>query len=101
MTLAPNLERGSMSRFQVAAILICTFINMMDGFDVLVIAFTAPAIATEWQLSGTVVGMLLSAGLVGMVIGSLALGPLAQARQAQPDTDLPRRHHGWYVAVRV
>jgi benzoate transport len=77
MTIAPNLERGAMSRFQVAAILICTFINMMDGFDVLVIAFTAPAIATEWQLSGTVVGMLLSAGPMGMVIGSLALGPLA------------------------
>jgi len=77
MTIAPNLERGSMSRFQVAAILICTFINMMDGFDVLVIAFTAPAIASEWQLSGTVVGMLLSAGPMGMVIGSLALGPLA------------------------
>jgi len=75
--LAPNLERSPMSHFQVAAILICTFINMMDGFDVLVIAFTAPAIAAEWHLSGTVVGLLLSAGPMGMVIGSLALGPLA------------------------
>jgi benzoate transport len=66
-----------MSRFQVAAIMLCTIINMMDGFDVLVIAFTAPSISAEWKLSGTVVGMLLSAGPLGMAIGSLALGPLA------------------------
>ena len=51
-----------MSRFQVTAILLCTMINMMDGFDVLVIAFTAPSIAADWGLSATVVGLLLSSG---------------------------------------
>ena len=66
-----------MSRFQVTAILVCIVINMMDGFDVLAIAFTAPSISAEWQLSSTVVGLLLSSGLAGMVVGSLVLGPLA------------------------
>jgi len=66
-----------MSGFQVAAILLCTMINMMDGFDVLVIAFTAPSIAAEWGLSATVLGLLLSSGPLGMAIGSLVLGPLA------------------------
>ncbi len=66
-----------MGRFQVTAILLCTMINMMDGFDVLVIAFTAPSIAAEWGLSATVLGMLLSSGPLGMAIGSLVLGPLA------------------------
>lgn len=71
------IERGPMTRFQITAIMICTVINMMDGFDVLVIAFTAPSIAADWQLSSTAVGVLLSSGLVGMAIGSLVLGPLA------------------------
>jgi benzoate transport len=66
-----------MTRFQVTAILICMFINMLDGFDVLVMAFTAPSIAAEWSLTSTTVGMLLSSGLLGMVTGSLVLGPLA------------------------
>jgi benzoate transport len=77
LTIVPDLERSPMSQFQVAAIMVCTLINMMDGFDVLVIAFTVSSIAAEWQLSATVVGLLLSAGPVGMAIGSLLLGPLA------------------------
>jgi benzoate transport len=66
-----------MTRFQVVAIMVCMVINMMDGFDVLVIAFTAPSISAEWGLSSTSVGVLLSSGLLGMVIGSLVLGPMA------------------------
>jgi len=66
-----------MTRFQVTAIMVCTVINMIDGFDVLVIAFTAPAISADWSLSSTAVGSLLSAGLLGMAVGSLLLGPLA------------------------
>ncbi len=77
MSITADLERSPMTGFQVMAIMICMVINMMDGFDVLVMAFTAPSIAAEWDLSSTRVGILLSAGLLGMVLGSLILGPLA------------------------
>lgn len=66
-----------MTRFQGIAITVCMVINMLDGFDVLVVAFTAPSIAADWGLSGTAIGGLLSAGLVGMTVGSLVLGPMA------------------------
>ncbi|MCC4594469.1 MFS transporter [Xanthomonas campestris pv. phormiicola] len=69
------LER--MSGFQWIAIAICVLLNMLDGFDVMVMAFTAPHISGDWQLSGKVLGLMLSAGLVGMAIGSLFLAPLA------------------------
>jgi benzoate transport len=55
---------------------ICTVINMLDGFDVLAIAFTAPHIAAAWQLQPTQIGILLSAGLAGMTLGSLLLSPI-------------------------
>ncbi|NYF22878.1 benzoate transport [Xanthomonas sp. JAI131] len=69
------LER--MSGFQWIAIAICVLLNMLDGFDVMVMAFTAPHISGDWQLSGKALGLLLSAGLVGMAVGSLFLAPLA------------------------
>lgn len=73
-----------MTRFQISAITICMVINMLDGFDVLVVAFTASALAADWQLSATAVGSLLSAGLLGMTAGSLLLGPLADRFGRRP-----------------
>lgn len=77
MSLVSRIEQDPMTRFQGLAITVCMVINMLDGFDVLVVAFTASSIAADWGLSGTAIGALLSAGLVGMTIGSLVLGPMA------------------------
>jgi benzoate transport len=44
---------------------------------VLSIAFTGPQIAKEWMLPPTQLGALFSAGLLGMMAGSLLLSPLA------------------------
>jgi len=59
------------------AIALCTVINMIDGFDILAISFTAPAIGREWHLGPEVVGLLFSAGLAGMTLGALFLSPFA------------------------
>ena len=72
-----TINTGPMSRFQVVAVLICITLNMLDGFDVLVMAFTASDVAKEWHLSGSEVGILLSAGLFGMAAGSMFLAPFA------------------------
>lgn len=71
------INQGPMTRFQVVSVAICVIINMLDGFDVLVMAFTAPALSADWQLKGAELGVLLSAGLFGMAGGSLFLAPWA------------------------
>ena len=77
------IDEGAMSRFQVLAVAVCVTLNMLDGFDVLVMAFTAPEVAREWGLSGARLGVLLSAGLFGMAgalmqfLWSPALGVLS------------------------
>jgi len=71
------IQKGVMSRYQKVAITICLAINMLDGFDVLVMAFTASSVASEWQLQGSDLGILFSAGLLGMSFGSLFVAPLA------------------------
>jgi MFS transporter, AAHS family, vanillate permease len=71
------LHDGPMTMFQIVVIAICTLLNMIDGFDVLSMSFTAPVIAREWGVEPAALGGLLSAGLAGMSIGSLFLSPLA------------------------
>lgn len=72
-----SVRQGDMSPFQIVAVVICMAINMLDGFDVLAIAFTGPLIAKQWHIAATELGLLFSAGLAGMTLGSLFLSPLA------------------------
>jgi len=51
--------------------------NLIDGLDVLAMAFTAGSVSTQWHLSGVQTGMLLSAGLIGMACGSMIAAPVA------------------------
>lgn len=66
-----------MSRIQVMVIALCSIINVLDGFDVMAIAFTAPQIAEEWGLSPETLGMVFSAGFLGMALGAIFLGPMS------------------------
>lgn len=72
-----TLDDKSMSFFQWRAIALCCLINMLDGFDVMVMAFTASSVSARWSLTSTQLGYLLSAGLVGMTVGSLFIAPWA------------------------
>jgi benzoate transport len=78
------LEDGPMRRFQWVAVSVCVLLNMLDGFDVLVMAFTGKSVSTEWGLNGAQLGLLLSAGLVGMALGSLFLAPFADRVGRRP-----------------
>lgn len=82
--IGETINHGPMSRFQIAAVTICIVLNMLDGFDVLAMAFTASHISADWHLSGTELGSLLSAGLFGMAAGSLFLAPWADRLGRRP-----------------
>lgn len=72
-----TLRDGPITMLQAGVVAICTLLNMIDGFDVLAISFTAPLIAKEWDVDPVTLGVLFSAGLAGMAGGSLFLSPLA------------------------
>lgn len=72
-----DLDEGDMTPFQWTAVAVCLMLVMLDGFDVLVMAFTAAPVSAEWKLSGSELGVLFSAGLFGMAAGSLFLAPWA------------------------
>ncbi|AOY95383.1 MFS transporter [Cupriavidus sp. USMAA2-4] len=79
-----TINHGTMTRFQVMAVTICIVLNMLDGFDVLAMAFSASHISAAWHLTGKEIGVLLSAGLFGMAAGSLFLAPWADRIGRRP-----------------
>ena len=50
---------------------------VFDSMDTGLIAFVLPLLIKEWGLSATQAGMLGSIGLVGMALGAVAAGTLA------------------------
>ncbi|MGM0930908.1 MAG: MFS transporter [Actinomycetota bacterium] len=73
-----------MSPYQWLIIGLCVLLNALDGFDVMAMAFTATNVTNDFGLSGTELGLLLSAGLVGMALGSLGLAPFADVVGRRP-----------------
>jgi benzoate transport len=84
LDIAKTIDEGIMSPFQIAAVTICIVLNMLDGFDVLAMAFTASHISADWHLNGKALGTLLSSGLFGMAAGSLFLAPWADRFGRRP-----------------
>jgi len=72
-----KIDELPISVLQYATIVICFLMNILDGMDVMVISYCAPAIAESWDVSPEALGAVFSAGLAGMTIGALLLAPYA------------------------
>jgi benzoate transport len=66
-----------MSRLQIVVVAITIGLNALDGFDVLSISFASPGIAREWHIDRAALGFVLSMELIGMGLGSILLGGVA------------------------
>jgi len=71
------LDNYPISSVQYATIALCFLMNILDGMDVLIISYCAPAIAKSWNTSPEALGIVFSAGLAGMALGSVLLAPFA------------------------
>lgn len=71
------IEHSPMSGFQWRVVAIMVGLTALDGFDVLSISFASPGIAQDWGIDRAALGIVLSMELVGMAIGSVLLGGVA------------------------
>lgn len=78
------IKKGKMSHYQILIVALCTLIAGLDGFDVLVVAYTGPAISINWGLAPTDLGLLFSAGLAGMGLGAVAVAPIGDIVGRKP-----------------
>jgi MFS transporter, AAHS family, 4-hydroxybenzoate transporter len=71
------IDNRPMTTLQYSTIFVCFLMNMLDGMDVMIISYTAPAIAKAWSMNQGALGIVISAGLFGMTLGTFLLAPFA------------------------
>jgi benzoate transport len=71
------IDKSPMTTMQVIVVVITVLLNAMDGIDVLTISVAGPGAMAEWGLTRVELGSILMAELVGMAIGSIILGGVA------------------------
>src|SRR4030095_1160685 len=78
------IAHSPMSRLQILVVGVTIALNALDGFDILSISFASPGIATEWGIDRAALGIVLSMELIGMAIGSIVLGGVADRFGRRP-----------------
>jgi AAHS family 4-hydroxybenzoate transporter-like MFS transporter len=89
-TPAPIVDIGALidsqplSTFQKWIMVMIGCSVVMDGFDVQTMGFVAPAIVRAWGVSPAELGPVFGAGLLGMLVGSIVLGAMADRVGRRP-----------------
>jgi MFS transporter, AAHS family, 4-hydroxybenzoate transporter len=78
------IDGRPLSSFQVRVLVLVGCLVLMDGFDVQMIGFVAPALLRSWALPPDAMGPIFGAGLLGMLVGSTSLGMLADRIGRRP-----------------
>jgi benzoate transport len=78
------IAKEPMAWAQVFIVAITIGLNALDGFDVLSISFASPGIAAEWGIDRAALGFVLSMELIGMAMGSIFLGGVADKIGRRP-----------------
>ena len=71
------IAKSPMSTLQILVIAVTVALNALDGFDAQSISFASPGIAQQWGIDRGALGVVLSMEVIGMAIGSLFLGGVA------------------------
>lgn len=75
--LKEYLETRKINKFHIRLTLICLLILTLDGFDMTIMGFVASSVMDHWQVSHEIMGLTMSAGLIGLTCGALIGGNLA------------------------
>lgn len=78
------VERSRLGTFQVLVLLQCFLCMVVDGFDIQAMAYAAPSLINEWGIPKANLGPVFSISMLGMLIGSLALGSIADRVGRRP-----------------
>ncbi len=71
------IDQQKVSGFQIRVLALCAAVVFMDGFDAQAIGYVAPSISKLWNLPPGALKDVFAAGLIGLMLGALIFGPVA------------------------
>ena len=71
------IDDRPISKYQWMVVILCFCVVAMDGFDVAIMGFIVPELKRLWGVTNTSLGPVISAALIGLAIGAMLAGPLA------------------------
>lgn len=71
------IDQAPLTAVQFRVVLLCALVTLMEGIDLNLVPLLAPAIAADWQLPSAAFGAIFSSGPIGLIVGGLGIGWLA------------------------
>jgi MFS transporter, AAHS family, 4-hydroxybenzoate transporter len=79
-----EIEEMPLGRSHAVIVILLGLATLFDGYNVFVPAYVIPYGLHAWRLSPSEAGLLVSSGLIGFMLGSLASGALADRLGRKP-----------------
>jgi AAHS family 4-hydroxybenzoate transporter-like MFS transporter len=71
------IDKAPITPIQLRVVLLCALVTLVEGVDLNLIPLLAPAIARDWSLPSAAFGAIFSSGPIGLIMGGLGIGWLA------------------------
>jgi AAHS family 4-hydroxybenzoate transporter-like MFS transporter len=78
------IDDQKVGSFQIRVLVLCGLAAMLDGFAAQMIGYVAPSLARDMHLGPAALTRIFAWGLVGLMLGALTLGPVADRFGRKP-----------------
>jgi AAHS family 4-hydroxybenzoate transporter-like MFS transporter len=78
------LENQRLGGLQLRVAVLCTLVQMCDGYDVNSVAWAVPSLIREWHLPPSAFAMAFLWSSIGIMIGALSAGPIGDRLGRRP-----------------
>jgi AAHS family 4-hydroxybenzoate transporter-like MFS transporter len=78
------IDQRTLGPFQIFVAALCAAALLVDGFDTMAIGYVAPALIKAWGIDRSAMTPAFAAGQIGLMLGSMVVGPLADRFGRRP-----------------
>jgi AAHS family 4-hydroxybenzoate transporter-like MFS transporter len=78
------VDEGALTGRKIAVVVLCGIAVLLDGYDIQTMALAVPSLTQQWGIEAAAFAYVLSASVLGMVIGTAFVAPLGDKLGRRP-----------------